>query len=326
MTEDALTELIEGSDLAGLVRYIDGTCTARDWDGLVTLMERCDEAVERGKQVWGARQFAEYRLALDAPASYAATVLRTGAGRFALGPLWEVAASTHPLDDLLPLVDDPQIRVLLAHERMLRGERVDEVLGDRMLIDAPLTPASWEPVYPTAVYRSDGVADPEFEWPTMRWTDLPGERANADTDDVTESLLDLVQPWLEDSNGRGEAVVVDGTARDAIRALGPHRVQLAEMTLTQAMALMTWTAASGGAHGRRRGTPVGRALAWWALATIAGVDEDWPIEPDELGDAAAGLRWWRWDPGDDIGGWAFHMAVEDPDDGIAWAISAADAR
>ena len=325
MTVEALNELIEASDLAGLVRYVDGTVAARDWEGLVGIIERCDEAVERGKQVWGARQFAEYRLALDAPASHAATVLHSGVGRFAVGPLWEVAASAHTLDDLGPLVDDPQLKVLLAHERLLRGETVDEAFGDRMLVDAPLTLAPWEPEYPTAVYRSDGVADPELTWPPMSWVQLPADRLVGKTDHATEALVDLVQPWVEDSNGRGEGIGVEGSALDAIRALGPRRVQLAELSLQQAMAMMTWTGSSGGAYGRRRGTPVGRALTWWALATLVGLDDDWPVVAEELGEAAGELRWWRWDPGEEVGGWGFYLAIEDPVDGLAWAVSAADA-
>jgi hypothetical protein len=322
---DALNELIEASDLAGLVRYIDGTCDARDWDGLVAVIEQCEEAVERGKQVWGARQFAQYRMALDAPADHAATVLHAGVGRFAVGPLWEVAASTHSLGELAPLVEDPQLRVLIAHERMLRGDDVDESFGDRMVVDAPLHLASWEPDYPTAVYRSDGVADPEIDWPPMSWLDLPTERIDGDTDATTDALVDLVQPWVDDSNGRGEAIVVEGSAIEAIRALGPRRVQLTEVSLGEALALMTWTGASGGAHGRRRGTPVGRALTWWTLAMLVGLDEAWPVSEADLGHAAGDLRWWKWDPGDEVGGWGFYLAVEDPVDGLAWAVSASDA-
>lgn len=321
----ALTELIEASDLAGLVRYIDGTCTARDWDGLVEIIERCDEAVERGKQVWGARQFAEYRMALDAPASLAATVVHSGAGRFAVGPLWEVAASTHTFAELAPHVDDPYLRVLIAHERMLRGEAVSADEADRALVDAPLTLASWEPEYPLAVYRSDGVADPELEWPALSWTPLAAERLSGTTDGVTESLVDLVTPWVDESNGRAEAIRVEGGGADAIRALGPHRVQWAPLDLAQALALMTWTGASGGAYGRRRGTPVGRAATWWALGLLLGLEDAWPVEADELGEAAAELQWWKWDPGDEVGGWGFYLAVEDPVDGLAWAVSASDA-
>ena len=64
-------------------------------------------------------------------------------------------------------------------------------------------------------------------------------------------------------------------------------------------------------------------LAWWALAGLLGIDEI--DEPNVLGEEAASLHWYLWDPGDQIGGWGFHLAVEDPGDGLAWAVSAVDA-
>ena len=94
-----LRDLIEASDLNGLVRYVDALVERRDWSGLVETRDLCEEATERGKQVWGVAHFAEYRLALDAPAEFALPVIRPGAGRFAQGPLWEVAASSHTWEE-----------------------------------------------------------------------------------------------------------------------------------------------------------------------------------------------------------------------------------
>lgn len=318
--------LIEASDLNGLVRHADGLVASRDWPGLVEMRDLCREATERGKQVWGAAHFAEYRLALDAPAEFALPVIKPGAGRFAQGPLWEVAASTHTWDEL-SAIEDPALRALIVHERLLRGDDVGDVVIDRMAVDAPLELASWEPAYPLAVYKSDQADFPELEvLSPSAWVDLPAEiEVVSEQDAPVEALLDLVQPWLESSNGRGEGVAVVGSAIEAIRALGPRRVRMEQISLEQAMATMAWTGASGGAHGRRRGSPVGRALAWWALAVVVGLDEDWPIEADELGAAGAELSWYLWDPGDQVGGWHFHLAIEDPADGLAWAVSAVDA-
>jgi len=47
------------------------------------------------------------------------------------------------------------------------------------------------------------------------------------------------------------------------------------------------------------------------------------LDPSVLEEASE-LRWVLWDPGDAVGGWALHLAVEDPQDGMAWAISAVD--
>ena len=63
--------------------------------------------------------------------------------------------------------------------------------------------------------------------------------------------------------------------------------------------------------------------AWWTLAALLGLDDI--DDPDLLGEGLDELRWFRWDPGDQIGGWAFHLAVADPADGLAWALSAVDA-
>ena len=325
METDALTPLIESSDLAGLSRAIDGICSARDWDALVDLRDRCDEAVERGKQLWGIAQFAEYRLALEAPAELAATVMTDGRGRFTLGPLWEVAASSHAWDELAPHVDVPTVRAMIAHERSIRGDDVEDSTIDRAILAVPVEIQPWEPEYPTAEYRSDRAAFPDDVFDLdMEWTDLP-EAAEPDDDDaVTDALMELVKPWWEDSLGKAEVVTVTGTVEEAIRSLGPSRVRLTEVDVGTALAAMTWAGASGGGHGRRRGTPTGRAGAWWVMLEALGYDEV-PADLDEVGREASELRWVLWDPGDRIGGWNLHLGVEDVDDGIAWVLSAVDA-
>ena len=82
MKNDTLTTLIESSDLDGLVRYVDGLVVARDWNGIEVMRDRCREAVERGKQVWGPAEYAEYRMALEGPADRAVAVLGDGKGRY----------------------------------------------------------------------------------------------------------------------------------------------------------------------------------------------------------------------------------------------------
>ncbi len=325
MSGDATIELIEASDLDGLVRHIDALCSRRDWGEVGRLIARCNEAMERGKQVWGAVHYAEYRLALESPAEVAATVIRPGAGRHAAGPLWEVAASTHTWEELSPHVHDPQMRALIAAERALRGDDVPDEAGGAGA-EVPLRPLAWEPDYAAATYRSDGVDMPGPDLPELEWIDLPEAAPLVEDTDACDALLGVVRPWLDDSSGRGEALAVEGTAEQAIRALGPHRVRLAGVDTATALQLMAFAGASGGAFGRRRGTPAGRTAGWWALATLAGLDDDWPVDGDELGAALQRLRWVVWDPGDQIGGWALHLAVEDPEIGMAWVVSAVDAR
>jgi hypothetical protein len=119
-------------------------------------------------------------------------------------------------------------------------------------------------------------------------------------------------------------VTVDGSIEEGIRALGPHRVRATDVDLSTALEAMVWAGASGGAHGRRRGTPRGRAAAWWVILEILGYD-DVPDDLEQLGQEAAELRWVLWDPGDRVGGWNLHIGIEDPTDGIAWVLSAVDA-
>ena len=88
---------------------------------------------------------------------------------------------------------------------------------------------------------------------------------------------------------------------------------------------MAWAGASGGAHGRRRGMAYGRFGAWWATAAVAGLADDWPLSADEIGEAAAELRWVAWDAGEPQTGWTLRLAVEDPAFGVAWAVAAVDA-
>ena len=323
---EQLEALIEGSDLAGLSRYIDGVCERRGWDELVELRDRCDEAVERGKQLWGISQFAEYRLALEAPPAIAAGagVFADGKGRFALGPLWEVAASKHPWSDFEPLTLSPTMRAMIAHERSIRGDTIDPESIDQQVLLVPLTVQPWEPSYPYAEYKSDRAVFPDDIFDLdMEWVDLPDAVEPQEDDGTCHAMLDLVKPWWEDSLGKAEAVTVDGTIEEAIRSLGPRRVRLAEIDASTALEAMVWAGSSGGSHGRRRGTPTGRAGAWWVLLEALGYDEQ-PDDLAPLADEAAEMRWVLWDPGDRVGGWNLHIGVEDPVDGIAWVLSAVD--
>lgn len=324
---DTLTPLIEASDLAGLTRHIDAVCERRAWDELVDLRDRCEEAVERGKQVWATAQFAEYRLALEAPVavSVAANIFTDGRGRFALGPLWEVAASTHPWEDFADHDLAPTVRAMIGYERSIRGDTVADHEIDTHVLAVPLQLQIWEPEYPVADYKSDRAAFPDDIFDIdMEWTDLPESDDPQAEDGVCHAMMELVKPWWEDSLGKAEAITVDGTIEAGIRALGPRRSRIADVGHATAMEAMVWAGASGGGHGRRRGTPTGRAGAWWVMLEALGYDEP-PEDLSILGEEADELRWVLWDPGDRIGGWNLHLGIEDPQDGFVWILSAVDA-
>ena len=316
-------DLVEAAQPNELLRRVDALCAARAWDDLVDLAWRCREAVERGKQLWPIAEHIEYRLALEAPASYAASVLSSTAGRFALGPLTEVSASTHEFSELIPYVSSPQIAGVLAAERVVRGENLEGVKDTYPeILELPMVLQGWEPQYELATYRSSKVTapPPQVEPLTVRGRKQQGEPM--DDPELVRSLIDLAATWVRSSNGTADAVVVEGTAEAAIGELGEEEFLIGRIKPALAMALMAWAGASGGAHGRRSGAAAGRSGAWWAATSLC--DLDWPVHPDELGAEMAQLRWYRWEPLRPLGGWQLHLAVEDLGNGWAAAVAAED--
>ena len=139
-------------------------------------------------------------------------------------------------------------------------------------------------------------------------------------------MRQLVETWTASSNGRAEVACVEGTADDAVRALGPSTWTSRPLTLAEALAWLAWAGASGGAHGRRRGAALGRFGALWVLAAVLDLTDEWPVPLDVLGDRARSLRWSWWEPATAVQhGWRLQLAVEDVDEGHAWAINAVDA-
>lgn len=324
-TPESVATAVERGDVDELVRLVDALCTNREWDRLVELRDRCEQAVERGRQLWPVAAHAEFRLALEAPGRYAAAVLVEGAGRFAPGPLPEVAASTHQWADLAPHAPPGPAAVLAAHERVLRGEDLTgEILPGPAVLDLPRRLAAWEPEYLLAHYRPDGVDLPGPQPPALTPVEVPPPSRDGTHDPATQALVDAVRAWTEGSEGRAEATTVHGDALAAITALGRDRVRMAELTPSVALCTLAWAGASGGAHGRRPGAAAGRFAAWWAVAALTGLLDEWPVDAETLGDALAPLRWYAWDSGGTTTGWRLHLAIEDPTSGRSWAVAAVD--
>jgi hypothetical protein len=322
---DSIAEAVDSGDLDRVIRLIDGLSNSRDWDAVVETRDRCRFVIERGLQMWPAAEYAEYRLALEAPGPFAGPVVVAEAGRFALGPLWEVAASTHSWDELADHVPPGPARTLAAHERVLRGEDLsgDERI-DGELLDLPLTLREWEPTYEVAEFKASEARFPAPPLPRIVESELSAPGEDAGLDDGTEALVAIVAPWAEQSNGTVSAIAAAGTAESAIAALGHSSAALAEIDAATAFALMAWAGASGGAYGRRRGSPMGRFAAWWAGAVLA--DVEWPPHPDAFGDAVRRLRWLAWEPAGAAPGWSASIAVEHPEEGTAWALLALDSH
>ena len=331
MDEPSVAELASWGDASLLDARIDRLAFDEDWDGLLELRNLCRSALERGPQLWPVAARAEYRLALEAPGRWAGPLCEPGAGRFAPGPLAEVAAATHTWSELAPHVPVGPGAAHVAHERVLRGEDLtSDATIDRSVIDVPLVLQTWEPAYPLAEYE---VSEARFPPPKAAPPagglgppiDLSGREVRTFEDrDVSEALVELARTWSVESNGRAEAAAVEGDACDAVAAFGVREVTMLQITPADAIAHMAWTAASGGAYGRRRGMAAGRFSAWWAAASLCGMTDGWPVSPSELGEAVSELRWYLWDSRMPSSGWSLRLAVDDPADGLAWALTATD--
>jgi hypothetical protein len=322
----ALDAALAAGDLDELVRWVDRLVAARDWEALEELGRLSRSAFERsGHQLWPIASQVEYRMALEAPPRWAASTLVEGSGRFALGPLPEVAASTHCWSELASHLVPGPVAGLVAHERVVRGEAVVEEPGSGIeVLELPLELQPWEPQYAVAAYRPDGADFPTPAPAALHSCDLPPPGAPVDDVDTHAALVALVEVWVVESNGAVEVVAVDGPAEAAIAALGHVDARVGQVGIGPALAAMAWAGASGGAHGRRRGAAVGRFGAWWALTALAGLLDDWPLPPAELGTAAGELRYLLWEPPQVSSGWSLHLAVEDPEEGLSWAIAATD--
>ena len=319
-----LGELVESADLNALLRAVDGLCAGRAWDELLELADACEDALERGKQLWPIASHIDYRVALEAPGAVAAQVLHPDVGRFAHGPLTEVAASGHSWEELAPHIEIPQVAAYVAQERVLRGEDLrGEDRAHPEVLELPSVVLPWEPAYRLARFHTDHVEVPEPWDPRVPLRSFRGRpAAEIDEPDLTTALLDLVTPWTAESNGAARAVVVEGDAVAAASAVTVDTLRLGPLDLDEALQLMAWAAASGGAHGRRRGGALGRFMALYVGAALTGLR--WPAAASELGAALRDLRFYRWDEGEPEKGWVLRIAVEDPVDGWAAAIGATD--
>jgi len=320
-----LAELVQRADLDGLVRMVDSLCASKQWDELAELRDRSRDAVLTGRQLWPAATLAEYRLALWAPEKWAATMLDESSGRFTIGPLTEVAAQHHTYEALASFLDGGPRAGFVAHERALRGEAIPPEAPNPLEI--PFAVQHWEPEYCLATYSDDGVDAPSPTLPAAEQFHVSkpkGAATRVDDVSVTLAVRQLLDTWTAASDGKVEVVCIEGDAAAAVAALGTSAPHLAELTTADALAWTAWAGASGGAHGRRRGAAAGRFGAWWLLAALGDLLDDWPVQPGQLHAVADELGWFWWHDGNLAPGWSLQLAVEDRDEGYAWAISAHD--
>lgn len=331
-----LDRLLDQGDLDGLLRLVDDLCEAAEWDLLETLASRGRLAVDRGHQLWPAADHAEHRLAHEAPGPHAARAVMRDAIRFGPAPLAEVAASSHAWSELDPHLSQGPLRATVAHERVARGDDLagSTDLGSDDPMGLPLRLVAWEPVYLVPEIGPYGLEDPVPHPGTLQTVSLPrpAEAVGGGALAGLGALRDLARTWTDESNGHSISVAISGSAATAIATLvsdgADRKVRWRRLEPGEAISLMAWAGASGGAHGRRRGAARGRFEAWWCASSLAGLldepDDPWPPDPDHIGEAVAEMGWWRWEVDGEQTGWHLNLAVEDPADGLAWALASGD--
>ena len=132
-----IDDLVHRADLDGLVRLIDRFCASADWAELSELRSRTRAAVNTGRQLWPAATLAEYRLALWAPAEWAALMLDEDGGRFTIGPLTEVVAQGAGAHDVQLQNREGRVNLAQAHRIVIHEQYVGIPVGNEPEIFIP---------------------------------------------------------------------------------------------------------------------------------------------------------------------------------------------
>ena len=242
-----------------------------------------------------------------------------------MGPLTEVIAQNHQWSELSEFLQPSPTSTYIAYECGIRGQQVDSELFPALESPCSLLPI--ETNYALAEYHDNEAKFPTPAIPEMgNAIAVPTSSAHVVHDsDASTAFHQLVDAWTTQSNGELRISCVEGSVLDALAALEVQEARLSLLTSSDALAWLTWAGASGGAHGKRRGAATGRGEAWWFLATFVGLADDWPCDPDEIGDIVNSLEFtaFTYDK-TPTGGWGLHLVIEDPEEGLAIALRATD--
>jgi hypothetical protein len=211
----------------------------------------------------------------------------------------------------------------------MRGQHIENPADVFDALETPLELQPWEPIYELAVYRDNSAEFPSPELPPTSTSRVvtaatPSENATVPDNAVVDAVHQLVGAWTTSSNGTLQVGEARGDETHALASLDIASATLRALQPTQALSLLAWAGASGGAFGRRRGAAAGRDSAWWLLGALSGRADQWPLKNDEIGDALNSLKWWWFDADQSPTGWQLQLVIVDEQRGLSWAINARD--
>ncbi|WP_328397507.1 hypothetical protein OHS70_14585 [Streptomyces sp. NBC_00390] len=306
--------------------------------------DRFDRSIAESSDAEARRESANSRglvthtFVVEAPGEYAEAVARlvelAWSQRRSL--FFEAVAEHWTWRQVGPHLSDPELRHLVAHSRVLRGEdlaRASGSLGPELFGDIPFALQTWEAEFwdvensPMSYGRHgsaggfDGI--PVHDVTARVGLPLPDTGATA----LTWTAPPPLPSWATNSGSYAE--VAGPLHCTAAQALARHLSGLPRHErLTQAVPVPFAAAYPGllkalGGQGAytSESMALGRIAVWRLLRRMARLPDDSPA--DTVSEHVAGLDCLTWElPGDDI--WYFHLAADHPATGTSWLVDGQD--
>jgi hypothetical protein len=235
------------------------------------------------------------------------------------GPLWEVIAH-RPWRDLAPHLTHPRVRGLVAQTRVLHGEDLRGVVESEIPLRLePWESAYWDPEWHIAEYDVTGSSI-SGAWSFPHWLieDLPGGvPLPAVTAEQVEHPAVPVLAGLNDPHRPIRAYAFRGTAWEAAAAIAADRetCRAAEVPFARAYPHLVHLATGAGPYAvpHETGQALGRLALWRVLRLMSG-----GVPVPDLVPRLRCVTWRR--PAEHS--YYLNLAMQDPLQGITWAVTA----